>query len=154
MRVCEIAGFMLFELKSAECIENAGFFRGDTGWHPVCKKTFGFPRFRAAASFISSFGKTSSHYTWTKKCHLGGCFGKTLQMRKIIFSRVMPFALVKTRSAVLHGCSQKRSLTLLPQHEGRKNDTFFRLFSKFFRRPLSTASMQDCRLYRQWPQNA
>ncbi len=69
---------MLFELKSAECIENAGFFRGDTGWHPVCKKTFGFPWLRAVASFISSFGKTSSHYTWAKECHFGGCFGKTL----------------------------------------------------------------------------
>lgn len=39
--------------------------------------------------------------------------------------------------AALHGCSPKGSLTLLPQHEGRKNDTFFQIFSKFFRRPIS-----------------
>lgn len=55
----------------------------------------------------------------------------------LFFSRVIPYTPVKTRSAVLRGCSRKGSLTLLPQHEGRKNDTFFRFFSKFFWRPLS-----------------
>ena len=132
MRVCGIAGFLLFELKSAESVENTGLFRCATEWHTVCKKTFGFPWFRAVASFISSFGKTSSHYTWTKECRFGGYFGKNFANARNFYSRVMPYAPVKIRSATLHGCSPKGSLTLLPQHEGRKNDTFFQIFLNFF----------------------
>lgn len=68
---------------------------------------------------------------------LGGVLGKIFANARNFYSRVMPYTPVKTRSAALHGCSPKESLTLLPQHEGRKNDTFFRFFSKFFWRPLS-----------------
>lgn len=68
---------------------------------------------------------------------LGGCLGKKLCKLANFFSRVMPFAPVKIRSAVRQGRSPKGSLTLLPQHEGRKNDTIFRFFSKNLRCPLS-----------------
>ena len=88
--------------------------------------------------FISSLGKTSSHLYLDKGVSFWGVFWeKTLQTRDIFSCRVMPFAPMRIRSAVLHGCSQKGSLTLLPQHEGRKNDTFFQIFLNFFRRPIS-----------------
>ena len=68
---------------------------------------------------------------------LGGVLGKNFASSQNFFSRVMPSAPVKTRSTTLYDCSPKGSLTLLPQHEGRKNDTFFQIFSKNLRRPLS-----------------
>ena len=155
MRVCGIAGFLFFGLKAAESVENTGLFRCATEWHTVCKKTFGFPWFRAVASFHQLVGEKVLSLYLDKGVSFWGVFWeKTLQARDF-FSRVMSYAPMKTRSAVLHGCSRKESLTLLPQHEGRKNDTFFQVFSKFFSASsFLTASMQDCRVYRQWPQNA
>ena len=156
MRVCGIAGFLFFGLKAAESVENTGFFRGDTGWHPVCKKTFGFPWFRAVASFHQPvLEEVLSSYLDKGGVVLGGVLGKNFANARNILSRVMPYAPVKTRSSALHSCSQKGPLTLLPQHAGRKNDTFFQIFSKFFSASsFLTASMQDCRLSRQWPKNA
>ncbi len=66
-----------------------------------------------------------------------GCFGKKLCKRAIFFQQSHAIHSCEDSIAVLHGCSQKRSLTLLPQHEGRKNDTFFQIFSKNLRCPLS-----------------
>ena len=125
MRVCEIAGFMLFGLKAAKSIENTGVFRGDTWWHPVCKKTFGFPWLRAVASLISSFGKTSSHYTWTKGCHFGGCFEKNFASSRNFFSRVMPYAPMKIRSPYCTDAAQKDLSLSYRNMRGEKTTRFF-----------------------------
>ena len=132
MRVCEIAGFMLFGLKAAKSIENTGVFRGDTWWHPVCKKTFGFPWLRAVASLISSFGKTSSHYTWTKGCRFGGCFGKKLCKFAKFFQQ--SHAIRSCEDSIHHTVrlQPKRISHSLPATWGAKKRHVFSDFLKIF----------------------
>ena len=112
-------------------MKTLGFSGVTLGGTLFAKKLLVFRGSVRSHPFISLFWKKSSHYTWTKGCRLGGCFGKKL-CKLAIFLAESCHTPVKIRSATLHGCSQKRSLTLLPQHEGRKNDTIFLIFSKFF----------------------
>lgn len=79
-------GFMLFELKSAECIENAGFFRGDTGWHPVRKKLLVFRGSVRLLRLSARFGKRPLTILGQRGAIWGGVLGKTLQMREIFIA--------------------------------------------------------------------
>lgn len=98
MRVCGIAGFLLFELKSAESVENAGIFRGDTGWHPVCKKTFWFSAVPCGRILSSAcFGRSPLIILGQRGVVLGGVLGKDFANPRKIFSRVTPYAPVKIR---------------------------------------------------------
>lgn len=67
---------MLFELKSAECIENAGFFRGDTGWHPVRKKLLVFRGSVRLLHLSSRLGKRPLTILGQRGVVLGGVLEK------------------------------------------------------------------------------
>ena len=83
MRVCGIAGFLLFELKSAESVENAGVSGVTRGGTLFAKKQFGFPRFRAVASFHQPvLEEVLSSYLDKGVSFWGAFWEKTLQTRE------------------------------------------------------------------------
>ena len=87
--------------------------------------------------FICVFQEKSSHYTWTKGCHFGGCFEKNFASSRNFFSRVMPYAPMKIRSPYCTDAAQKDLSLSYRNMRGEKTTRFFGFSQKFFRRPLS-----------------
>jgi len=107
MRVCEIAGFVLFELKSAECIETLGFSGVTPGGTLFAKKLLVFRGSVRSLPFISSLGKSPLTILGQRGVVLGGVLGKTLQAREC-FQQSHAICPYEDSIAVLHGCSQKK----------------------------------------------
>ena len=153
MRVCEIAGFLLFEPKAAKVLKTLGF-SGVPRSGTLFEKNFWFSVVPCGCFVYQLVWENVLSLYLDKGAPFWGVFWEKLCKCASFFSRVMPYAPVKSRSATLHGCSPKGSLTLLPQHEGRKNDTLFQIFSKFFSASyFCPASTKDCRLCRPCLQN-
>jgi len=131
MRVCGIAGFLFFGLKAAECIENAGFFRGDTGWHPVCKKLLVFRGSVRSLRLSARLGKRPLTILGQRGVVLGGVLGKNFASSRNFSSRVMPYAPMKIRSPYCTDAAKKDLSLSYRNMRGEKTTRFFR-FSQFF----------------------
>ena len=156
MRVCGIAGFLLFELKSAESVENAGIFRGDTGWHPVCKKTFWFSAVPCGRILSSAcFGRSPLIILGQRGVVLGGCFGKRLCKPAKNFQQ--SHAICSCEDSYQPRCTAavQKDLSLSYRNmRGEKTTRFFRFSQNFFSASyFCPTSMKDCRLCRPCLQN-
>ena len=84
MRVCEIAGFMLFELKSAECIETLGFSVVTPGGTLFAKNLLVFRGSVRLLRLSARLGKRPLTILGQRSAILGGVLEKTLQTREKI----------------------------------------------------------------------
>ena len=78
---CGFAGSQVFCFsgrKQRKALKTLGFSGVPRSGTLFAKKLLVFRGSVRLLPFISSLGKKSSHYTWTKGCRFGGCFGKKL----------------------------------------------------------------------------
>ena len=119
-------------------MKTLGFSGGDTGWHPVCKKTFWFSAVPCVCFIYHLVWENVPSLYLDKGAPFWGGFWEKLCKCASFFSRVMPYAPVNIRSATLRcTAAVQKDLSLSYRNmRGEKTTRFFGFSQNLFRRPI------------------